>query len=143
MTLDPNLTLVLLALVGVIVPLSTLLIKFVQDSRIAQEEAQRSIAAAFEVRRVADKVEKAREQQAVQATAAAVEVQLVAAALDVDRKAWGQNQDRTDEKLDSIHTLVNSRLTQALDTIEELKMMLKNLAPDDERVKKLVSSSQS
>jgi hypothetical protein len=138
MTLDPNVTLVLLALVGVVVPLSTLVIKFIQDSRIAGEAAARATAAALEVRGVATKVEEARDQQAMRAKETAAEVAHVATALAVDRKAWGQNQERTDEKLDSIHTLVNSRLTQALDTIEELKIMLKSLAPNDERVQKLL-----
>jgi hypothetical protein len=191
MTLDPNLALVLVSLVGIVVPITTLVIKFVQDNRIAKDQSARANTAAAEVRNVAArvedarmdlvantnaatlamhdvavkveqarqdseairaatalevaavavKVEEAREQQATRAKATAVEVAHVATALDVDRKAWGANQDRTDQKLDSIHTLVNSRLTQALETIEELKKMLHSLAPSDKRVQDLVSKS--
>jgi hypothetical protein len=136
--LDTNLSVVLVAVVGILPMTITSVLTFIQTRRTELAQAKRAEEAAIEVRNVATKVEKAREQQAVQATATAVEVEHVAATLAVDRKAWGQNQERTDEKLDSIHTLVNSRLTQALDTIEELKIMLKSLAPNDERVQKLL-----
>lgn len=94
-TMDPNVTLaisgVLVALIGIIVPMTTLLIKYVQDRRIAE---------------------------AARARAAGV-----------------------DEKLDGIHRLVNSQLSdavnrfnEALIVIDELKQMLILLAPDDPRV---------
>jgi hypothetical protein len=92
---------------------------------------------------VASRVEEAREQQAKRAQATAAEVAHVAAALAQDRKAWGKNQERTDAKLDDIHHLVNSRLTKALETIEELKAMLEGIAPHDARVQALVGKSSA
>jgi hypothetical protein len=176
--MDPNLTLVAVAAVGILPMTVASILTFVQTRRseIAQErraeqaaaevaavasrvedarQQQASVAVKVEETRldlktntahvserlstVATRVEEAREQQARRAQATAVEVEHVASALALDRKAWGKNQDRTDAKLEEIHVLVNSRLTQALETIKELKEMLQGVAPNDVRVQALIS----
>lgn len=44
---------------------------------------------------------------------------------------------KTNDKLDTIHTLVNSRLTSAILMITELLTTLQQIAPDDPRVRQL------
>ena len=126
--LDPNITLVLLAIVGIIVPLCTLAVKYAQDRRLAA-------AAAQEVKAVAIKIEEARKAHAALAKSAGHEVRAVAARVEKTRREVAAT---TDAKLEIIHTLVNSRLTRALDMIEELKHILTALAPDDPRVQALI-----
>lgn len=155
MTLDPNLTLVLLSLVGIVVPLSTLLVNFIQNSRIAKhqaaevrevavklEDARRVLAvntsaATVAVRDVAIKVEQARKDSAVTRAAVAIEVAAVAEKVEEARLNVAAH---VDQKLDAIqNTLVNGPLTQALATIEELKGLLQRLAPHDARVQEALS----
>lgn len=121
MTLDPNLALVLVAIVGILVPLATLFVNFIQNRSIAKEQQARALTTAAEVRNVAVKVEEARHDRA----AAAVEAAAVAVETRVSLDA---SRARVDERLDVIYTLVNGRLTQALNTIEELKRMLQQHA---------------
>jgi len=51
--------------------------------------------------------------------------------------AWWQNR-----KLDQIHKLVNSRLSEALQTIEDLKgLLLQNRNADDPRIKQAIAKN--
>lgn len=51
--------------------------------------------------------------------------------------AWWQNR-----KLDEIHKLVNSRLSEALQTIEDLKgLLLENRSADDPRITQAITKN--
>lgn len=108
--MDANVAVVLVAVIGVIVPITTTIIKFIQDSRIAG-------IAHLHARSAAEKAEETR-------------------AVLVD------NTSQTDAKLEVIHRLVNNQLsevvarfTAAFQTIDELKKLLVEIAPQDPRVK--------
>lgn len=116
------LTTVLVAIVGVLVPLSTLFVKYRQDSRIENARIERAVVAAHEVKAVAIKVER----------------------------ALATNTARVDTKLDEIHLLVNGNLEAAIaevkrgtETINELKAMLLKLAPNDPRVQAVVTKTEA
>jgi CHASE3 domain sensor protein len=58
-------------------------------------------------------------------------------ALFVLALAWWQNR-----KLNQIHKLVNSRLSEALQTIEDLKgLLLQNRTADDPRIKRAITKN--
>lgn len=130
--MDSNIALVvstvLVSIVGIVVPMSTLLVKYFQDKTIAEKQA-------FETRKIAIKLEEATVQQVILAEAAAVEVKAVAAKVEETR---ANVEASTNEKLDEIHKLANSRLSRALHMIDELKRIVLSLAPDDPRVQELV-----
>jgi hypothetical protein len=55
----------------------------------------------------------------------------------VSALAWWQNR-----KLNEIHRLVNSRLSEALQTIEDLKgLLLQNRSTDDPRIKRAITKN--
>jgi len=134
--MDPNLALllttVLVSVVGIVVPVLTLIIKYKQDNRIA--------------RNVSVKMEGVRQQaEFTQANYVATQASAAVVAEEA-RLAVVENQQRVDAKLDSIHVLVNDQLTQAVNrfrdaliVIEELKTILVKLAPNDPRVKSVVA----
>ena len=107
--MSPDLAVVLVAIIGIIVPVLTLLIKFVQDRGIAKDaaDARKAIATASASAAVA--VERVRPDLAAQGAAAT-------------------------ERLSEIHTLVNSRLTRVLDLLTQSHALLKLIAPNDPRV---------
>ena len=157
-TLDPNLTMVILGVIGIIVPLATLAVNFVQNASIATDQSARASIAAAEVREVAVKVEDARRDLVANTSAAAVAVRDVATKVEEARQhsvseaaAVAEKVEETrvnvaantaavDQKLDVIHnTIVNGPLTKALQTIEKMKKILQTLAPNDVRVKELLA----
>lgn len=146
--LDPNLTMVILGVIGIIVPLATLAVNFVQNASIATDQSARANIAAAEVRDVAVKVEDARRDLVANTSAAAVAVQ------DVANKVEQARQDSVATRVavaseaaavavkveETIHnTLMNGPLAQALETIEKQKKLLQSLAPDDVRVREILS----
>lgn len=67
----------------------------------------------------------------------------VAKAADVAKRLLAANTAVANKKLDEIHGLVNSRLSDALQTIEDLKALLllalsETISPDDPRVKEAI-----
>lgn len=134
--LDPNLAMVIMGVIGIIVPLATLLVNFVQNRSIAKD-ARRDLvantsAAAVAVQEVAVKMEQARQDSVIEAAAVAEKV-------EETRANVATTAASVDQKLEIIqNTLQNGPLTEALATIEELKQMLRTLAPDDRRVQALV-----
>jgi hypothetical protein len=119
--MDTNTTAIVLALIAaIIVPVITASIKWLQDKRIAKLQEIRDEKAASLVVQVAEKVEETK-------------ATLMASTAN------------TDAKLDTIHVLVNNQLTEAVNrfkdalaVIEELKVILNKIAPDDPRVKELI-----
>jgi hypothetical protein len=107
-------SLVLIAFIGIVVPVTTTILNFLQNR-----------AATRRVEAVRTDLKSS-----------------TSAAVDAVRRA--------DEKLDTIHNLVNSQLTDAvnrfkdaLGVIEELKELLVRLAPNDPRVAEMLKQSQS
>lgn len=79
------------------------------------------------------------------------EANAAAAAVKVEeaRKALAASTANVDHKLDNIHTLVNSQLTEAVERfkqalleIADLKKLLARIAPNDPRVKELTNQSK-
>ena len=155
--LDPNQAMVMMAVIGIIVPLATLAVNFVQNAGIATEQSARASIAAAEVREVAVKVEDARRDLVANTSAAAVAVQDVATKVEQARQdsvatrvavaseaaavavKVEENTAHVDERLETIHqTLMNGPLTQALARIEKLETLLRSLAPNDVRVRELL-----
>jgi hypothetical protein len=105
-----------------IAPTLATALKWRQDNRISKEQRARDEVAAAKVEAVAVKAEE---------TAAKVEAARVDLVLTTSR---------VDAKLDGIHTLVNSRLTDALARLDEVRAMLVAVAPHDPRVQRLMSA---
>jgi hypothetical protein len=116
---NPNTAVVLVAIIGIVVPVLTLVVKFLQDRSLGRDAAaaRRGIA------------ESAR-LQANQAAAATVAVEKVRTDL-ADQSAGTQAQ------LAVIHELVNSRLSRLLAVNEEMRLLLVEWAPNDPRVRAL------
>jgi hypothetical protein len=161
--MDANLAVVLVAVIGVVVPVLTTLLKFVQDRSIAREQTLRADTAAAqvqdvaarveaarrdlqintqvaaaEIRKVAVKVEEVRVDSAATQAVAVSEAQAVAARVEEAREILAVNTAEVGQKLDVIHTLVNDRLSLALEMISQLKSMLIQVAPNDPRVKAIL-----
>jgi hypothetical protein len=117
--LSPDTALVLITLIGVIVPFTVALLSFIERSRVAKAAL---IAAGVAAAQVAE-VKAAAEVAAVKVEEVRVELK-------------SQTSSVTSQ-LGTIHELVNSRLTAALEMIEELKALLRERAPDDPRVQNL------
>lgn len=132
--MDPNLTLVILGFIGIVVPLSTLWIKFVQDNRIAKEAEERSMAKEAQDLLVAKVAE-------IRAVDMAVKVGQAVEKVEEARVDLAKTASISDGKLDVIHDAVNSRLTEALAMIDALKKLLVSVAPTDKRVRALVKKN--
>ena len=68
----------------------------------------------------------------------------VARAAEVAKALLATNTAVANDKLDEIHVLVNSRLSDALQTIEDLKALLllalsETISPDDPRVRDAIT----
>jgi hypothetical protein len=114
--LDANIALVAVTLIGIVVPV----LKWLDDRSNRREQAKREAKVAELAAVVAKKVEETKQ----------------------DLQA---NTTNVNGKLDTIHNLVNSQLTEAVErfkdalkTIEELKALLKEKLPDDPRVQSIV-----
>ncbi len=118
--MNPNTAVVLVAIVGIIVPVLTLAVKFIQDRQLGQAAATARAAIA-----------EATKIQAEQATSAAKAVEKVRT--DLETQSHGVVQ-----RLDVIHELVNSRLTRLLAVNEEMRQLLVEWAPNDPRVQMLI-----
>jgi hypothetical protein len=125
MTIDANLTTILLAIIAmtggsIITPIITHILKSKQDKAAYDAQERRDAAAAIKVQQVAVRVEDTRK----------------------DLKLSTHN---VDGKLDGIHELVNDQLSRAvkrfedaLVVIEELKDVLRKIRPNDPLVKEEV-----
>jgi hypothetical protein len=121
--MNPNTAVVVVAVIGIIVPVLTLLVKFLQDRALGKEAAVARLAIAAASRAQAEQGERA---------ATAVEK------VRTDLTAQGH---ATERRLEEIHVLVNSRLTKLLAMNEELRELLREWAPNDPRVKALEQDS--
>ena len=135
--LDPNLAMVLMGVIGIIVPVATLVVNFVENSRNAKHQSA-------EVRDVGVKIEDARRDLTADATAAAVAVQDVAKKVDEARQESAAQTAATIEVAAVAEKVEQTCLDVAanaghVETIEELKRLLQNVAPKDARVKALLS----
>jgi hypothetical protein len=105
--MNSNVFVVVVAVVGIIVPMTTAILNFIQARAAAKAVA-----------------------------AAAVKVETV-------RTDLQEQGAQVSVKLDTIHTLVNSRLTAALTMIGDLSAVLRQIAPNDPRVQALTDKAKS
>ena len=145
--MNPNTAVVLVAIIGIVVPVLTLLIKFTQDRHLGQQAAAATHAIA--------QVSSVSAQQAV---AAATAVEQVRADLITQNQSVSTQLDGLKVGQETIHRLVNSQLTEAVNRLSEIqtlhaaalseleimkveletmKTLLRRLAPDDPRVQAL------
>lgn len=135
--LDPNFAMVIMGVIGIVVPLSTLLVNFIQNSRIAREQAAtatriatdqsaRASLAEAEVRNVAVKVEDARRVLAANTSAATVAVRDVATKVEqarqdsaVTRAAVAVEVAAVAEKVEEARLNVAAHVDQKLDSIQK------------------------
>jgi hypothetical protein len=105
--LDANIALVAVTLIGIVVPV----LKWLDDRSNRREQAKREAKVAELAAVVAKKVEETKQ----------------------DLQA---NTTNVNGKLDTIHNLVNSQLTEAVERFK--KALLKEKLPDDPRVQSIV-----
>jgi hypothetical protein len=125
-TLDANLATVIVTLITVaLAPTMATALKWRQDRQLAKEQRERDVLAATKVEAVAARAEDA------------------AAKVEAARVDLVVTTSRVDQKLDIIHTLVDGRLTGALTKLDELRVLLLQIAPHDPRVQRLVSAVET
>ena len=104
--MDANIALVAVTLIGIVVPV----LKWWDDRRARKEVAAQAVLVVKVAEQAAERV---------------AEVKV----------ALGAANENTNTQLKEIHTLVNSRLTKAIELAGALMTILRDVAPNDQRVK--------
>lgn len=153
-SIDPNLTTVLLALIALIgtsliTPIVTYILKSRQDKAIAEAAREAAVAVAVKVEEVKEAAVSAASVVALKVEEVKVTANDVAVKVEQTRQDLRETSVTADKKLDVIHNLVNSQLTQAIerfaDAVKEvatLKRLLSEKAPNDPRVKEAMEEAE-